>query len=225
MKRYVGIAVMLTALFVTAGLFSQENSLESDKLAEQGKELDKQIADLNTKIAELIKKHQLLKADDIAVLPYQTQFTQGDGFITIEKHTFLKDPVYNRDIVGIRTKSITIYSDGSSVSKIESKIYERNFNSEDVVRVEFTDPSPTSETTDDITFTHVKKGITMLEQKKLGDVKNTTAYPVRDGLKREFLIPHLNSFYNSILFIAEAYQKGKKDRDSNMADFLRRAAD
>ena len=63
----------------------------------------------------------------------------------------------------------------------------------------------------------------LLNNKKLGTVKNTTAYPLRNEIKREFLIPHLSTFYSAILFISEAYYKSLKDSDSSLSEFLKKS--
>ncbi len=52
-------------------------------------------------------------------------------------------------------------------------------------------------------------------------MKNSTAFPVRNSLKRVFLVPHLEYFYQVLLSIAETYAKGIKDSDSQMFEFLK----
>ncbi len=142
----------------------------------------------------------------------------------------MKENVYKnnvagiKDVVGIRTKKIKIFTNGQTVTRLESVIYEKYFNTRETSYVEISDPSPTSEGTDDITFTHIYKGKKILDNKKLGDIKNTTASPIRNDIKRDFLLPHLNQFYASILFIAEAYYSSLKDADQNMHEFLRDAS-
>ena len=204
---------------------SQKNTLQSEKLDNQGKDLDDQIVSLNKKISELIKKYKLLEVKDISVLPYQTSYNLGKNFIEVEKHTFLRDSIYKRKISGIKTKSIKIFTNGSSISRIESKIYEKNYFSGNVNVVEIVDPSPESGGTDDIEFTHIYRGRTIMSKKKLGDIKNTTAYPVRNEIKQSFLVPHLTTFYNSLYFTVSSYFKSFKDTDTAMFDFLKKSID
>ena len=139
------------------------------------------------------------------------------------ENTALKEDIYAREVVGIQTRKVKIFTDGQGVSKIESEIYDRDYYSGTSFMVRITDPSPASEGTDDIIFTHVVNGRTFLDGKKLGDIKNTTAFPIRNDLKRDFLVPHYSYFMNSMLFIAEAYFKGLKDAESSMSEFLKKA--
>jgi hypothetical protein len=201
----------------------KQYTLKSEKLDKQGKELDSQILDLNSKIASVIKKFDLLNTPGIRILPYQTSYVLGKNFIEMEKHLFIKDALYNRKIAGIKKKRIKITISGQTVSRIESTIFEKDFDSGRVNEVIIIDPSPLSSGTDDITFTHNYVGKQVVKNKKMGDIKNTTANPVRNEIKREFLIPHLTIFYNSLLFIAGSYYKSLKDTDSSMSEFLRKS--
>lgn len=134
----------------------------------------------------------------------------------------MKDDTYARDITGIQVKKIKIYTNGQTISKIESEIYERDYYSGSLNIVRITDPSPATEGTNDIVFTHIVNGKVFLDNKKLGDMKNTTAFPIQNDLKRDFIVPHMSYFMNSLLFIAESYYKGLKDAESGMAEFLKR---
>jgi len=235
MKRLLSMTV-IAIMVVSVGyhLAAQENQdkqykLSSENLDSQEKELDREIVELNKKIENAIKKYDLLNTKDIRMLPYQTEYHLDKDSIAIETHVFIRSNLYkgnipsSPDIVGMRVKGIKIYTNGQTISKIESRIYEKYFNNDEMNEVIIVDPSPTTEGTDDILFTHRFKGKVLMENKKLGDVKNTTAFPVRSELKREFLVPNLDVFYNSIMFIAEAYYKSLKDGEENMSDFLKSA--
>jgi hypothetical protein len=201
----------------------QAYKLTSETLNQQGKELDNQITSLSKRMSDMIKNYQLLKADGIRLIPYQTNYVLGPNFIEMEKHSFKKEDIYAREVVGIQTRKVKIYTDGQSISKIESEIVDRDYYSGTSYLVRITDPSPMTEGTDDIVFTHVVNGKTFLDGKKLGDMKNTTAFPIRNELKKDFLVPHYTYFMNSMLFIAEAYFKGLKDAESSMSEFLKKA--
>lgn len=199
----------------------QEYKLTSEVLQKEGQNLDNRITDIGKKIAEIIKNYDLLKAP-VRIIPYQTNFVQGNDYIELEKHSFMKDDTYARDITGIQVKKIKIYTNGQTISKIESEIYERDYYSGSLNIVRITDPSPATEGTNDIVFTHIVNGKVFLDNKKLGDMKNTTAFPIQNDLKRDFIVPHMSYFMNSLLFIAESYYKGLKDAESGMAEFLKR---
>jgi len=222
MKRFVLLILVSLVVSVSAGL--GQDKMTSDSLVAAGKEMDEQIAGLSKKIEDIIKKHDLLNNKKIRILPYQTAYNLGNDFIMIEQHRFVKDEMYNRDITGIKINSMKIFTNGQSISKIESVVYENNHVSEVYDRVVIVDPSPTTSSTDDIKITRTRRGSVILD-KNLGEIKNTTAFPVRNEIKRDFLVPHLTDFYNAILFIAESYAKSLKDSDSGMVEFLKQASE
>jgi len=235
MKKIYAFIFSIFMIFTLVNLINaqekqgQKYKLSSERLDNQGKELDREILNLSTKIASVIKKYDLLNTKDIRIVPYQTSYDLGKDYIKLEKHQFIRSQIYKnnvagiKDVVGIRTKGIKIYTDGKTVSKIETRIYEKYYNTDDRNEVIIIDPSPLTAGTDDVIFSHHYKNKKLLDKKKLGDVKNTTAYPVRNDLKRSFLVPNLNIFYNSLIFVAEAYYKSLKDADTNMAEFLKNA--
>ena len=226
MKRMILVVSCCISMAVAAAAQDkgeQKYKLMSERLDQQGKELDAQISSLNTKLAGIIKKYDLLKTTGVRILPYQMTYVIGQNFIEMEKHTFIKDDIYARDITGIQVKKTKIYTDGQSISQIESQIYDQDYYSGMMNIVKIVDPSPMSEGTDDIVFTYILRGKIVLDNKKLGEIKNTTVSPIRNDLKREFLIPHLSYFEDSLLYIAEAYYKGLKDAESGMSDFLKKS--
>lgn len=225
MRTLFIIVISLIIVFpsMILGQDKEKYTLSSERLDNEGKELDTQIFNLNNKIQDMIKQYDLISTKGIRILPYQTTYNLGSNFIEIERHVFTMSVINPGIITGIKTKKIKIFSTGQTISRIESKIYEKNFNTEVTNLVLIVDPSPGNPGTDDILFTHIIKGKTVLNKKKFGNIKNSTAYPVRNEVKRQFLIPHLTEFYNSLLFIAESYYKSVKDSDSNMSEFLRKS--
>ncbi|MBN2157801.1 MAG: hypothetical protein JW807_00290 [Spirochaetes bacterium] len=219
------LCVALTAVISTAQekKSDKQYKLESEQLDRVGKSLDAQILAYGKRMAEIIHKYELLKASDLRIIPYQTTYVMGSDYIEMEKHHFIRDDALGKEITGLQTKRIKIYTNGQSISKIESEIYDRMYWAGTSVVVRMTDPSPLSEGTDDIVFTHIANGKVLLENKKLGDIKNTTAFPIRNELKRDFVVPHMSYFMNSLLFIAESYNKGLKDAESVMSNFLKKS--
>lgn len=228
MKRFaIVISVVLVAFTLSFGQDSNDKdnkyALTSEKLDQEGRNLDRQIDELSSEISNIIKKYDLLNTRDIRIVPFQTTYKLGDNSIEMEKHSFEKDPFFMGGIAGLMMRKIKIFTTGQSVSKFESEIYEKDYYSGDSDRVVIVDPSPGTAGTDDVVFTHIKNGKRFLDGKKLGEIKNTTAFPVRNELKRDFLIPHLTYFKDSLLFIAEAYYNSLKDADSYMAEFLKQS--
>ncbi len=216
--------VLIFSAAISAQDDSKDYKLTSEMLDKQSNELDQQIFNLNKSLAALIKKYDLLKTTDIKVLPFQTNYNLGPDFIEIEKHSFIRDDKFSNKATGVRTKKIVIYTNGETVSKIESRIFEKNFDSGDENVVDIVDPSPQTPDTNDIIFTHTYKGKVLMDKKKFADVKNNTASPLRNEIKQTFLVPHLSLFYDILLFTASSYYKSMKDSDSTMLEFLKKSA-
>ncbi len=222
---FIGYAAAV--LFAPSG-YSQQKSTEiagtltSEKLDSEGKDLDQQIVGLSKKIGDVVARYKLMTIKDIRILPYQVTYKLGDNYVEIEKHSFERNELQNK-IVELRKKSIKIFMSGQSLSRIESVIFEKNYESNLTTEVRIVDPSPETPGTDDIVFTHTNNGKRLIDEKRFGDIKNTTAFPLRTELKRDFYIPHLSYFYSVVLNIAETYAKSIKDADSMMSEFLKKS--
>lgn len=203
------------------------NSLSSQMLEDYGKEMDKMIVNWSKRIQEAIQKYDLMNTKDIRILPHQSNYDIGDGYIEIEQHYFIKDDAKRRntfgykDIQGIRLKRIRIYVNGETLAKIEVDVQEKFFKDRPKNHVIVVDPSPTTDGTDDITFTHIYEGKTIIDNKTLAEIKNNTDNPLRNNIKRDFLVPNLSVCYNSLMFIGEAYYGSLKDSEMFMENFLR----
>ncbi|MCU0847537.1 MAG: hypothetical protein MUD12_06580 [Spirochaetes bacterium] len=219
----ISIAVVLGAQEADkkGGKSEEKSLLSSENLDAQGRSLDKQIAELSAAIENVIKRYDLLNTKGIRIVPYQMDLKQEKDYIELEKHSFIKNDLYKDEILGLRTKTFKIYTNGQTISRIETVIFEKNYYTGDWDMVTIIDPSPTAPGTDDVTFTHVKSGKKVQENKKMSDIKNTLASPIRNEIKRDFIVPTLTTFNNSLLFIAEAYYKSLKDVDGAMSDFLK----
>ncbi|NMB64230.1 MAG: hypothetical protein GYA16_05100 [Spirochaetes bacterium] len=224
MRKLYLIIFIIASMIVTTGVFSQEtkkDSLESEALVNEGKQLDQEILTFCKRIEETIAKYKLMSIKDIRLLPFQISYSQGNDYIYLEKHFFVKDDLVPNKIKIKKLKSIKIYTNGTTVSKLESIIREENYYENTVSEVKIIDPTPTSLGTDDIVFSYIRENKVILTEKRLSEVKNSTAFPIQNQLKREFYIPHLMYFYDVILSIAETYYKGMKDVDSTMTEFLK----
>ena len=223
-KQYLIILIIIASMIFSVVAFSQEtkkDSLESETIVNEGKQLDQEILNFCKRIEETIAKNKLLSIKDIRLLPFQVSYSQGNDYIYIEKHYFIKDDLVPNKIKIKKLKSIKIYTNGTTVSKLESIIREENYYENTVSEVKIIDPTPTALGTDDIVFTYLRENKPILTEKRLSEVKNSTAFPIQNQLKREFYIPHLVYFYDVLLSIAETYYKGMKDVDSTMTEFLK----
>jgi hypothetical protein len=228
--RITGLVICIICTFIVSVSAQQKekakgnpeaSSLSSGNLDAEGKNLDSIIKNLNEGIAGVLQKYKLMENKDIKIIPYQVDYSVEKDYILIERHMFMRD-MMDVKVVGEKRKSVKLYGSGGSLAKIESMIYERDYNNANEHYVEIIDPSPMTEGLDDVIIkqTFNKK---LVFNKTLGEMKNTTAFPVRNDFKRNFYIPHLTYFYNTVLSIAETYSKGAKDTDSSVTDFLQRS--
>jgi hypothetical protein len=230
MKRATLIISLLSCfvvIYVSGYVLGQDSDLYkkdklmSKQLEEDGNELDKQILSINQSIQGVIADNNLLSPENkIKLLPYQVSLVRGKDFIAFERHKFIRSGIDSTKIVGIQKKSLKVTLSGKSASKIESVIFVQRYDDESITAVNVTDPSPNTVETRDMKFEY-KVNENLIKDILLEKVQNTTAFPIRNDLKRNFLIPHLTYFYSVVLNIAETYKKGIKDADSLMADFLK----
>lgn len=219
------LVAVITPLHDIGAQDAKSEKMVSKQLLEEGKALDKQIYNLNKQIQAVVIDYKLM-SDDVAVriLPFQTTYQRGKGYIIIEKHDFIRSDINLAKIIGIKKKKIRIVTDGKKVSKLETVIMEQHYDDESVRVVLVNDNTPNTPETNDIVFEYIINDKTVKEL-KFDKVRNTTAFPIRNDLKRNFLVPHLSYFYQIILNIGETYQKGTKDSESQMAEFLKRSVE
>jgi hypothetical protein len=231
-KIMILAAVAATTLFLLPNAFAQQtaqppvngngsNAATAEKIDQDSKNLDAIIKDINTKIQTVIQKNKMMENNDIKIIPYQTDYTLEKDYIQIERHVFVRDN-YDK-IVGERRKIVKFWVTGGNLSKVESVIYERDYNASDEMTVEIIDSTPLNDNKDNLTIKQTRNKKVQIEGKLLSDVKNTTAFPVRNEFKRDFYIQHLSYFYNTILGIAETYSKSAKDSDAAVTEFLKKS--
>jgi hypothetical protein len=234
--KFINILLILFILFlntISAEEIKPDNSTKTDKaektesisdeLTAEGQKLDEEINIIYKKINDVIVKYKLIQLKDVRVLPYRTVYITKDNYIEIEKYEIERD-YFNNEITGINKKICRIFLSGDTMSKVECEISEQLIGSGYSDRVIITDPSPLASGTDDMMFTQTKKNKLIIENKKLGEIKNNASAPVRNNIKKEFIIPHITSLFDSLLSIADTYYKGIKDKDSMLSDFLKKSA-
>lgn len=227
MKKIL-ITVIIAMFIAPVMLFSQDDKQVSQRIEEQGRSYDRQILELYNSIQRVISDNKFMENRSFKTLPYQTDINFGPDknnpqYVELIKHVYLRDGLFSSKPIGLEEKILRIYTDGKTVSKLETIIQTKNFKTQEVESVIVTDPSPASETTDDVVFTHKYNGKTVIEQKKLADVKNTVTLPLRNEIKIQFMIPNLTILYNNIFFITESYKDENKSTDSKMSEFIKKA--
>ncbi len=246
------IAFAISALsFNSPAIFAQTeaqgpkgDTLTSKEIEQEGVQINKQIMAINKDILAVVKDYKLTTDDlkkNIRIVPFQTTIKYADNdkgnYLEVERHKFIRNPLNIHKIAGIKKKTFRVYYSGDTVTKLEMSIFERYYDDNSAVQVDITDPSPGDEQTDDITFTHnllvnytiqnekFRKTVKLVDNKKLGEIQNNTAFPIRNQLRRDFLVPNLIFVNNVLLDVAETYYKGKKDAESLMLDFLGKSVD
>ena len=233
MKIFLNI-FLLTVVIFSSGIVSaqsgpdkekkiEKTGLMSDELGTEGTQLDQEIEQIYKKINDVITSYKLLEVKDIKILPYRTTYNIGKDFIEIEKYELLRDTYVDDKILGINKKIIKVILSGNSISRLETHLIEQYLDTGSTDMVIINDPSPTTSGTDDIMFTQIRRNVKMTNDKKLSEIKNNRVSPLRNNIKKEFIIPHLTFLYDTLLDIAETYYKGVKDSDSMLTDFLRKS--
>lgn len=233
----------LKPAFTQSAQPQQEDKLSSKELDQEGALLDKQIWNVNKEILKVVKDYKVTSDDfkkNLRIIPFQTDIKYADNgkgnYVEITRHKFIRNPLNIHQIVGIKNKTFRLYYSGETVSKIEMTIFERYYDDNTAVQVDIVDPSPGDEQTNDITFSHtllvnysmadekLRRTVKLLDNKKLSDIQNTTAFPIRNQLRRDVLVPNIIFVNNVLLDVAESYYKGKKDAETLMLEFLRKSA-
>ena len=225
LKLIISIILVLSYVNLQAqtkvkGLDADQGESSTSKLANESKFLDQKLLDLNKKIEDVINKYKLLSLKKIQILPYRIKYRLGEGYIEIETYKFNRDILVDNRITGIQQKRIRIYMSGATLSKMESKITEKTYDIESVVTVNIIDPSPVVLGSDDVMFDFITGTLKFIEKKRMGDIKNNDEQPVKNSIKRDFLLPHYTFCYKTILNIGETYFKSIKNVDKAMSDFL-----
>ncbi len=228
MVSFLIIPIFLTAQEVKDTTGKKENTLSSKAIEEKGQGFDKQILELNKSIQEVVAEANMMSGAGIRTLPYQTDIHYGPEkenpkFLEVVKHIYIKDGLYSNTLIGFEEKVLRIYSDGKTISQIETIVRTKNFKSQEEEIVSVLDPSPATESTDDIIITHTLNKIKLIDQKKLGAIINDVDSPVRNGIKAEFIIPSLSILEKNLLFITESNKKGSNDSDINVSEFLKKS--
>jgi len=241
------LAIIALPLHVTFAQTDQEaaksDKLTSKEIEKEGEVMNKQINSINQDILKTVREYKLTSDEmkkNIRIVPFQTTINYADKngtFMEVTRHKFIRNPLNLHQIVGVKNKTFRIFYSGETVNKIEMEIFERYYDDNSAVRVNIVDPSPGDEQTNDVTFTHTllvnytienakfRKDVKLVDNKKLGDIQNTTAFPIRNELKRDFMVPNLVFVSNVLLDVAETYYKGKKDAESLMLEFLKKSVD
>lgn len=206
----------------------KKETLTSKLIEEKGQAFDKQILELNKSIQDVVGNANLMSGKGIRTLPYQTEIHYGPDkenpkYVELVKHVYIRNGMFSTTPVGFEEKVLRIYSDGKTISQMETIIRKKNFKSQDEEIVTVMDPSPTSENTDDVIITHELNRRKIIDQKKLGTVLNNIDAPIKNEIKSEFVIPNLTILHKNLLFITESNIKSAKDVDANAAEFLKRS--
>jgi len=202
----------------------QKNLLKCNNISKEDLRLDKQYKEVTSKMEKIINRYKIHENKNIQTFPYQVEYSRGNDFIKLEKYTMKKSPYDMTRILSVHKKSITIFIKNNKITKLIANIYKKDYESSNTINLTLIDNSPTSGFTKGILITQNINGNYTLKDKKLKDFRNTSASPIRNELKRNFLINHIEQFNNYIVFIGERFDSTKKDNEQNVTNFLRTEA-
>jgi hypothetical protein len=225
-KKILSAGVMI--LIIPFILSADDGKLSSKVIDELGQSFDKQITELNKNIQTVMVNANLMSVTGIKTLPYQTDIGYGPDesnpkYLQITKHIYIKKGLFSNTLIGLEEKVLRIYCDGKTISQIDTIIRTKNFLSQEEEIVSVSDPSPSTDNTDDMVLSHTFNKRKLVDQKKLGEVVNSIDAPMRNMIKSEFVIPSLSILHKNLLFITESNIKGAKEIDQNMAEFLKKS--
>jgi hypothetical protein len=231
MKRFIVLLItffLIVPVFISAQEGKKNDALNSKLIDDNGKALDKQILELYQMIEKVVASSNIMSYEGVKYLPYQTDIAYGPDrdkpqYVELVKHIYIKEGLFGGKMVGYEEKTLRLYSDGKTINKMETIIRVRNFRTQSEEILSVVDPSPNSESKDNITITHTRNGKKIVEDKKLGEILNNIDLPIGNEIKAEFLIPNLVTLHKNLLFITEANTKSSKDVDMNVADFLKKS--
>lgn len=190
---FLGIGCMM-ALGPLFSANSQNQGSEGGGDTQNVKELSNFEKILDSKIAAINKSlsqySDLMKAE-VHYTPVQSRFSQGDGYIQMEKYEFITESSTSTTVVGGKRKIVRLYYNGQTLSKVESTYVEENYILRTKKVIKVVDPSPGTEDNGDITIFRQINQQTPTEY-KLADMQNTVSNPNRNYFKKEFYISFLS---------------------------------
>ena len=229
MKKF--LALLITSfLIIPVFISAQQNQskLNSKVIEDKSKSLDKEILELYKMIEGVVATSNIMSPDGVKYLPYQTDIIYGPDpkkpeYFELIKHIYIKAGIFSGRLVGYEERTLRIYSNGKNISKMETIIKIRNFQTQSEEILTVVDPSPGTESKDNILISHKRNGRDIVVDKKLGEILNNIDLPIGNEIKAEFMIPTLVTLHKNLLFITEANLKSSKDIDANVADFLKKS--
>lgn len=230
MKSLIITAVIAIICMMTAGGFAHEHqseekyTLKPKNFTADSEMLDTHYRNIVVRMEKTISRYDLLNNKNIRSVPHQVEYSLGKDYIKMEKRSFIRSAYDKMRILSVQKKSVKIYTDGSKIKKIETRIYHKNYRTENEKTVLLVDASPSSGGTGDITVSHAVNGKWILKKKKFGTFRNTTASPVQNDMKRNFLIDCIDQFNSYLIIIGEGYEKETKNNQRNIAGFLKESA-
>ncbi len=173
---------------------------EAKELRETELNLDKGIQEWNDKIAYYKK----LKDIEVKLTPSTTIFKKNaeKGYIEIESYSFIPESDIHTTLVGVRYKIMRLYyGQGDSANKIETKIFEQNFLTNEKTQSRIIDPSPGTDDLNDVRITnHTNQFNRATEyESQVGQIENSVSRPMRIRFKKRYL-KHLVNFEKLLRF-------------------------
>ena len=211
---------LLFAVYLLTGVFfyvdARVSSQQSEGLKAREKKFDAEIKRLNQDFA----LYRGLLDADVKVTPEQTFFTKNaqENWIQLESFSFIPESYVLSNIVGVKYTVVKLHFGPGGLSKIETRIYEDNYITEDINENLIIDPSPNTEDTSDIQITYERKARPPYRS-VLGNMQNTDSMPLGIKFKKEYT-RHLNAFLKLFNLVEDYQIRYGNDIDKNIIDAL-----
>ena len=207
-KVYLKYLLFLFIWTVSSGLSARyqkkvDSKYElSEDIKKNEKAFDLKILEMNRKLA----RYQLLMDVDVKFTPERTEFSQNreQNYVQLESYSFIPRSTLVTDYVGLRYRTLRLYFSGNQLSRIESKMFERNFDTSSKLEITVVDPSPNTEETGDIMITrNFNDGD--IKKINLSAIENINRRPLRRNFKRDYYRKNL-FYFEGLYKIVEEWQ-------------------
>ena len=218
---WIGSSSLTTLIARYPDKAGSKNELSED-IKKNEKAFDLKILDMNRKLARYLP----LMDVKIKFTPERTEFTKNreQNYIQMESYSFIPKSKLITGYVGLRYRSLRLYFSGGQLSRIESKMFERNFDASSKLEITVVDPSPNTEETGDIT---INRNFNDAEIKKiaLANMENTTRRPLRRNFKRDYYQKNLFYFEGLYKIVDEWQNRIGGSSDKALTDDLTNSLD
>jgi len=215
------LIILMIVIMSGTAIFSQDDNPDlqkSEELQNVEKILDTKLAELNKQLAS----YAVLKDKKITMSPNQTIVKNTNEYIEMKSYDFIASEHASNEIIGSMEKSIKLYFNGTTLSKVESEVIEENYPNKTRTITNVVDPTPSTDDNADII---IKSAVNSKEpyEVTLGSMENTLTNPTRIKFKREFYWNHLMNFERMFRYTNKYYTLYGTSTDYQTVEALKKS--